>query len=120
MKDLDFNDMFELAIVEIDNPNEQLTHIYQWYFERAIVSIKLTFGLGGSLVLSLLLAMFNENFKISTVQFGILMIGSGIIIIYGMYRFRSLRNLHKEYIYSLSLLKKLIPLVPFLKQYRSY
>lgn len=119
MRNLKIKDLLDLATAELENPHEQILSIYQWHFEKSMVSIKFILAAGGSILLALLLGLFKDDFSAPNWQIVIAIIASGIIIFYGLFRYWSLRSLHREYISSLYLLTALIPMVPFLKYYRS-
>lgn len=118
MRRLTVADVEELLVAEDDGHAEHLTQIINWHFERAMTSVRLSFGAAASLLAALLAALFGSKTHLHTWE-GIL-VGVGIVAtaLFGFWRLQQTRGVHEDYVAALHLLREMAPLTPLLRLFR--
>lgn len=119
MKDITLKELVDLAVADISEPNDRIEKMFEWHFERELTITKWLLGAAASIFVAMLISYYKQEFNVSTWQ-----IILGIIIVlasfsYGIYRLWRLRNIHKQFVSALKLLKELTNIAPFLQAYRS-
>jgi hypothetical protein len=111
-------DIEELLVADDEGQAEHLTQIVNWHFERAMTSVRLSFGAAASLLAALLAALFGAKTHLHTWE-GIL-VAAGILATasYGLWGLRQTREIHDDYVAALRLLREMAPLTPLLRLFR--
>ncbi len=118
MQDISIRELMDLATTKVSNSESRIQRVYEWHFEREMIICKWVLGLAVSLGLSFLVALFRTE---STVGFWQTVVWGASIIstaIYGLFRLRRVRAIHKQFIASLRLHAELREIGPFLRKYR--
>jgi len=119
MKDITLKELVDLAVAAVPEPDNRIEKMFEWHFERELTITKWLLGAAASIFVAMLISYYKQEFNVSTWQIII-----GIIIVlasfsYGIYRLLKLRNIHKQFVSALKLLKELTNIAPFLQVYRS-
>ena len=119
MKDITLKELVDLAVASVSEPDSRIEKMFDWHFERELTITKWLLGAAASIFVAMLISYYKQEFNVATWQ-----IILGIIIVlasfsYGIYRLLKLRNIHKQFVSALKLLKELTNIVPFLRTYRS-
>jgi len=111
-------DIEELLVADDDGLAERLTQIMNWHFDRAMTSVRLSFGAAASLLAALLAALFGNHTHLK--EWEGIVIGVGIVAsaAYGVYGLRQTKAVHADYVAAIRLLREMAPLTPVLRVFR--
>lgn len=92
--------------------------MYEWHFERSMTTVKAMLGGAASIAAAVAIAYWKEELKVATWQPIGAVVGAIASASYGLWKFRELRNIHREYVAALALLRQFQGLAKFLRLYR--
>jgi hypothetical protein len=111
-------DIEELLVADDDGHAEHLTQIVNWHFERAMTSVRLSFGAAASLLAALLAALFAAKTHLQTWEGILVAVGIVATASFGLWGLRQTREVHDDYVAALRLLRQMAPLTPLLRLFR--
>lgn len=119
MKDITLKELIDIAVSEVPTPDDRIEKMFEWHFERELTITKWLLGAAASIFVAMLISYYKKEFDVELWQ-----IILGILFVlfsfsYGIYRLYRLRNIHKQFVAALTLMKELLNIVPFIKTYRS-
>jgi len=90
----------------VDDADVHLQKAYDWHFERTMTAIRLVFGAAGAVVLALVTAVLKQGSDPTGGQIAALIASAGLFAGIGLLLSVRLRNLHREYVATLSYLER--------------
>lgn len=119
MSDIRISELIDLASEDIEDAEEKVTQIFEWYYDRTTMTIKGTIGASASLIVALAISYFKQEFKVSEKELCIPLLFSILTASFGFYKMFQLSKITKQYIATIKLLSDLKKIRPFLSLYRS-
>jgi len=118
-QDINIRDLFDLIVSEVDDPHEKLSQLYLWKYDYAMSAAKATTAAGASFLVGLILAILEAKPHLGARDVIIGFVGSGLIIIVGIFQYMRLRSIYKQYVAAHYLLSEVARMRKFLQLYRS-
>jgi hypothetical protein len=109
----------DLTTSDLENTHDEITQIYKWKFEHAITGAKSTAAAGASLIVALIVAVFQAKAQISVTLLVVGFMGAGSVTAFGIVQYYRVRELYQQYVAAHSLMSEVAVMKPFLQQYRS-
>lgn len=100
------SDFGPLAHPLVDEADDHLQKVFDWHFERTMTAIRLVFGAAGTVVLALVTAVLKKGGDPTCGQIAALLVSAGLFAGIGLLLSVRLRNLHREYVATLSYLER--------------
>jgi hypothetical protein len=115
MRRMTVADVEELLVADDERLPERLTQIMDWHFERAMTSIRLSFGAAASLLAALLAALFENHTHLKVWEGVVIGVGIAAATGFGVFRLTQTKDVHADYVAALQLLREMAPLTPLLR-----
>jgi hypothetical protein len=91
-----------------DEPEVRVEKIFDWFFERAMSTVRLTLGAAGAALLGLVAAYLQRGADLSAagalVTAAVTGLSAAVLVAIGLRRAQKLNGLHREYVSALKLL----------------
>lgn len=117
MGPIKIRDLIDLAAVDTNDAQGNLTQLYQWRYDYSMTATKAVSALGASL----LVAMIVAETQVKKGQPGIWVLagfaGSGAMLIVGIIMYLRIRSLSRQYIAARTVLAQLVSIRPFISRF---
>jgi hypothetical protein len=117
--DIELRNLLDLTAFEVDDPDEKLTQLYLWKYDRVMTASKAITATGASLIIGLIVAILQAKPHTDTKPEIIGISSAAVIILIGAVRYLSLQKISQQFMYAHYLLAEISKLKPFLQRYRS-
>ena len=115
MAGIQISDVLRLARSDLEDASGQLDKMFDWRYDRATTTAKAMVGLGASIFLAVLAAVYQHNSKSSWTPVYWGAGGAAAVLVFGMIMYGRLRRIYREYVVAHELLASALRVRPFLK-----
>ena len=119
MRDVEVRDLLDMIALQVEDPQEKLTQLYQWSYDYSMTGSKALTAFGASLLVGLSIAVVQEKSPQVGPYVIIGFVGAGLTIAVGALRYFRLRNLSRQFMEAHYLLSEISRIRPFLQLYRN-
>lgn len=119
MRDIEVRDILALARAELSEPQAELKQLYLWRYEYMATAAKAVVAAGASLVVAVLAAGLQH--KSGAAWWPVLAgaVGAIAVLGFGVYTYRRIRRIYREYVIAQELLGEALLVRPFLRLYET-
>lgn len=110
-------ELVDLAVSEIPEPESRIQKMFEWNFERDMTLARSLVGVAASIFVAIAVALFRNEIQLAWWWVLIVITSAMVVFAVGLYRFRQVRNVHKQFVSALKLHQELHQVAPFLKAY---
>jgi hypothetical protein len=119
MRDIEVRDILVLARAELADPQAELKQLYVWRYDYLATAAKAVVGAGASLMVAVLAAAFQHKSDVSWWPGIVGAVGATAVLMSGVYTYRRIRKIYREYVIAQELLSEAVRVQPFLRLYGS-
>lgn len=117
LRDIEVRDILMLARAELSDPQDDLKQLYLWRYEYLATAAKAVVGAGGSLLVAVLAATFQHKSGATWWPPALGALGAVAVLGSGVYAYRRIRRIYREYVVAQELLGEAIRVQQFLRLY---
>lgn len=118
MKDISISELITLIAADLDDPEERVEKMFDWYIDRSKVTVQWILGGAASLFLAVLVAFSRNELSLPWWQTGLVALfalGTGS---YGLLRLRALGGAAQQYVAAIAICARLKQIRRFLAAHR--
>lgn len=117
MRDVSINDLADLVISDIPEPDKRIEKMFDWHFARDLEVTRWVLGVAATVGGALLIAVFKSEISANWWQVLLLTAIPALTASYGFFRLIRARSIHRQFVVALHIHSKLRRIRPFLMRY---
>jgi hypothetical protein len=119
VRDIQVRDLLVLARADLATPQEHLKQLYLWRYEYISTAAKAVVGAGASLMVAVVAAAFQHEKGAAWWPILVGALGASVVLGAGVFAYRRIREIYREYVVAQELLAEAIGVQSFLRLYES-
>lgn len=117
MRDIEVRDVLVLARADVAEPHAELKQLYLWRYEYLATAAKAVVGAGASLLVAVIAAALQHSAGDAWWPVLVGAVGALVVLGSGVYSYRRIRRIYRQYVVAQELLSEALGVRPFLRLY---
>jgi hypothetical protein len=118
VRDVSINDIADLVVSDVPDPDKRIEKMFDWHFARDIEITRWVLGVAATVGAALLVAVFKAEISPNWWQALLLLAIALVTATYGLFRLFRARSIHRQFVVALRIHSSLRQVRPFLIRYR--